>query len=185
MRLCPSPGGVGTLGPETPSWSRGRENRGPDWVSKERFEEEHPSLLVGLKSDHSMAKVLFEGVLNRLTNCESLAGPRKGQDQVRRQSTGHEGPQERPARVGPTKSYSVTAWRGLGGYSLVPLVTEEETPPGVNLSWVTQGRATPSTRVPLSQPRASSLQELPSTPPSCLCLPQGLSSQHCCPITRI
>lgn len=86
MRLCPSPGG-GDTGSWDPFLSRGRENRGPDWVSKERLEEEHPSLLVGLKSDHSMAKVLFEGVLNRLTNCESLAGPRKGQDQVR-DSTG-------------------------------------------------------------------------------------------------
>ena len=56
MRLCSSLGGVGTLGPETHPWSRGRENRGPDWISKERFEEEHPSLFVGLKSDNSMAK---------------------------------------------------------------------------------------------------------------------------------
>ena len=36
--------------------------------------------------------------------------------------------------------------------------------PVVNLSWVTQGRATPGTRAPHSQPSASSLQEIPPAP---------------------
>ena len=44
--------------------------------------------------------------------------------------------------------------------------------PVVNLSWVTQGRATPGTRAPHSQPSASSLQEIPPAPHPVPALPR-------------
>ena len=43
----------------------------------------------------------------------------------------------------------------------------------MNLSWVTHGRATPGTGGPLSQPRASPLQELPPAPHPVPDLPRG------------
>ena len=173
VRLCPLPGGMGTLGPETPLWSRGRENRGPDWISKERFEEEHPSLLVGLKSDHSMAKC-------SISRCPKQAHQLWIPSRTQNRTRPGEETQYRPWRTtgkacqgGTTKYHNVTAWRSRGGYSLAPPVTEEETPQQVNLSWVTQGRATPGTRAPLSQLRASPCRSSHQLPHPVPVFPRG------------
>lgn len=58
-------------------------------------------------------------------------------------------------------------WEGpLRRPAQTPPSTEEEPPQGVNLSWVTQGRAPPGARAPVSQPSASPLQEPPITSPT-------------------
>ena len=91
-------------------------------------------------------RLLFEGTLDRFTAVSPCRDTGLGQHGMKRQSRGLD------VHTGKS-SQGTEAGKGFRGESAqAPSVTEEEAPQQVNLSWVTQGRATPGTRAPLSSP---------------------------------
>ena len=90
--------------------------------------------------------LLFEGTLDRFTAVSPWRDTGLGQHGMKRQSRGLD------VHTGES-SQGTEAGKGFRGESAqAPPVTEEEAPQRVNLSWVTQGRATPGTGASLSSP---------------------------------
>ena len=132
-----------------PSQEQRQRKQGQTGFQRGCLKKSIPHSTQGLEVTTVMVRrLLFEGTLDRFTVVSPCSDTGLRQHAMKRQS--------RSLEVHTGRSSLGTecqAGKGLRGASAqAPPVTEEEVPQWVNLSWVTQGRATTGTGAPLSSP---------------------------------
>ena len=172
--------GLSGGGLNTPLRSRGRENRGPDWIPEGMLEEEHPSFHTGPSSDLSNGpEAPFWRNPKQVHCCQSLSWHRA-------RTTWDEETEQRPWCTHRRVLSGDRSWAGpYGGICPGPSCHRGGGPPAGELVLGHTGQSHIWHRGCPLPAQCFSPAGAPTSSPPCPCPPRGLPSHHCCLITRI